>query len=304
MLMEKRADVSQIPEFRVKTPLQSAIKVLKHHRNQRFSDETEFKPGSIVITTLAAEAYGEESTITGALFSVLAGMEHYIQRRDGQYWIPNPSDPRENFADSWKDEPERRDAFYDWLETARTDFNTAAEQGDVEGLIEVLSPRMGHDLVEKVAGKRNRNLLQSSSLVRKARGGLQRILDAPHRKPVAWPKIRFGSVSISAVVERPGFRPAGFQSDGAPLAKGSRLTYAAETDIQRPFKVYWQVVNTGLEAKRARDLRGRFEEVAIEEGKLTKKERAKYQGVHSIECFIVKDGYCVGWSGPFLVNIA
>ena len=163
---------------------------------------------------------------------------------------------------------------------------------------------MGHDLVEKAAGKRNRNLLEKSSLFRKARGALQRILDAPHRKPVAWPKIRHGSVNISAVSERAGFRPNDFQSDGAPLPKGSRLTFVADTNISRPFKVYWQVVNTDLEAKEARDLRGRFEEIAIEEGKLTKKERAKYRGVHSVECFIVKDGYCIGWSGPFLVNIA
>jgi hypothetical protein len=39
MLLEKRADVSQIPAFRVKTPLQAAIQILKHHRNHRFSEE-------------------------------------------------------------------------------------------------------------------------------------------------------------------------------------------------------------------------------------------------------------------------
>jgi hypothetical protein len=111
-------------------------------------------------------------------------------------------------------------------------------------------------------------------------------------------------VNISATVLQHGFRPVGFQSDGPPLPRGSKLTFIADTDISRPFKVFWQVVNTGAAAKEARDLRGGFEEIAIEEGKLTKHEHTRYMGVHSIESFIVKGGYCVAWSGPFLVNIA
>ena len=184
MLMEKMADIAKIPEFRVKTPLQAAIQILKHHRNQRFSQEPEFKPSSIIITTLAAAAYQEEATITGALLTILAGMDGYIQQRGDEWWIPNPSDPRENFADSWKDEPKRRTTFIDWLETVRTDFNQAAQQSDVAGFIDVLSPRMGRDLLEKAAGKKNRNLVEKTSLATKARGAIQRILDAPHRKPV------------------------------------------------------------------------------------------------------------------------
>lgn len=302
MVMEKRADVSQIPAFRVKTPLQAAIQILKHHRNRRFSEETEGKPSSIVITTLAAAAYGEESTITGALFSILSGMECYIEQRNGEYWIANPSDPRENFAEFWNDDQKLRDGFYDWLQTARTDFDNAAQQNDVQGFIDALSPRMGRDLVEKAAGKRNRNLMEKS-LVRTAAGALQRVLDAPHRKPVAWPKVQVGKVNISAMSDRNGFRAAPFRSDAPALEKGSKLTFYADTDISRPYKVFWQVVNTGGAAKDAKDLRGGFEEIAIEQGKLTKHETARYHGIHSIECFIVKDEYCVGWSGPFLVNI-
>jgi hypothetical protein len=255
-----------------------------------------------VITTLAAAAYGEESAITGALFSILSGMDRFILRRNGEYWIPNPSDPRENFAEFWNDDEKLKDGFFDWLQTARTDFQTAAEQNDVQGFIDTLSPRMGRDLVEKAVGSRNQVLMEKS-LVRKAAGALQRVLDAPHRKPVSWPKVKFGQVSISAVYERTGFRSASFQSNGSALQKGSSLTFYADTEISRPYKVFWQVVNTGGAAKDSKDLRGGFEAIATEQGKLTKHETARYKGVHSIECFIVKDGYCVGWSGPFLVNV-
>jgi len=60
----------------------------------------------------------------------------------------------------------------------------------------------------------------------------------------------------------------------------------------------------GPAAKAVRKLRGGFDEVAVEAGMLTKKENASYSGSHSIECIIIKDGYCAAQSGPFVVNIA
>jgi hypothetical protein len=95
-----------------------------------------------------------------------------------------------------------------------------------------------------------------------------------------------------------------FVSNGPAVPKNVKLKFVAETDVPRPFKVYWQVVNTGAEARNANQLRGRFEETAIEEGRLIRREPTRFKGTHSIQCFIVKDGYCVGWSDPFLVNIA
>ncbi len=73
--------------------------------------------------------------------------------------------------------------------------------------------------------------------------------------------------------------------------------------MPRPFRVYWQVVNTGAAATAARNLRGGFDEVTVVPGVLSRTEDAKYPGSHSIECFVVKDGYLAARSGPFLVNI-
>ena len=47
----------------------------------------------------------------------------------------------------------------------------------------------------------------------------------------------------------------------------------------------------------------RVDEVVVP-GVLSREETATYPGVHSIECLVVKDGYLVARSGPFLVNIA
>lgn len=80
-LAEKRASVEEIPEYRVKTPLQSAIQILKRHRDMTYEGEPDNKPISIIITTLAALAYNQEVSIHQALFQILFTMDKHIQSR-------------------------------------------------------------------------------------------------------------------------------------------------------------------------------------------------------------------------------
>jgi hypothetical protein len=111
-------------------------------------------------------------------------------------------------------------------------------------------------------------------------------------------------VKISkATAARHGFRTSRFGNNGPALNKGCDLKFEAETNVEWPYDVYWQVVNTGREAHNANDLRGTFQQAHVERGFLTRRETTRYTGSHSIECFIVKNGYCVAQSGPFIVNI-
>lgn len=305
MLMEKRASISEIPEFRVKTPLQSSIQILKRHRDMQFSEQGDLKPSSIVITTLAAHAYSQESAILGSLFSILDKMDSFIEKRGDRYWIPNPSDPRENFAERWNNNLKLKDAFDDWLQTARTDFRDAAQKDLVPEFIQSLAPRMGRQLLESAVSRQSNPALRNALARTGGLGSaLQRILDAPHRRPPAWPIVQSGRVEIiSATAERIGFRPIAFSSDSTPLPKNRKLLFKAQTNVAPPFKVFWQVVNTGSDAIEARGLRGGFDEGTSESAGLMRKENTQYSGSHSIECFIVKSGYCVARSGPFIVNI-
>jgi hypothetical protein len=306
MLMEKRASVAEIPDFRVKTPLQAAIQILKRHRDFRFSSDAERRPTSIIVSTLAANAYNQEESILGALVTVLNGMDSYIRKRGDIYWIENPSDPRENFADAWNDDASKRDAFYDWLETARTDFERASEENDIDEFVGLLAPRMGRELVEKAVEKRRGGSEFKRAVTKISPVSiLQKILDSPHRKPMKWPVVRQGSVTIEArTAPREGFRGQAIPNNGPPLEIGVSLRFEARTDVSGPYEVYWQIVNTGDAARSARDLRGGFEWSKTEVGSLRKSETTRYPGCHSIECFIVRNGYCVARSGPFIVNIA
>lgn len=302
LALEARASVEEIPEHRVRTPLQSAIQILKHHRDQMFADRCNDAPISIIITTLAALSYGQEPTIGGAIYSILQRMDAFIEDRAGVKWIPNPTDGAENFADRWEEHPEREDAFYEWLSQAREDFTRAALAQKRSDVLEALEPRLRSRLTASVF-ESSRPSLQENAFATMAT--VRQLLNPAHKKSPPWAAVGQGTVTIgSAIVSRNGFRPEVYTDGAGELPKGCCLEFLAHTSVPAPFNVFWQVVNTGYEAERAGCLRGGFNEGSVTPGKLSRKESTLYSGTHSIECFIVKGGYLAARSGQFIVKIA
>jgi hypothetical protein len=116
--MVKYASIDEVPTYRVKTPLQRSVQLLKRHRDQMFLDDPDGKPISIIITTLAALAYGGEDDLAEALSGILERMDTYV--RSTKPRIQNPVDPAEDFADRWDKKLEEN--FWRWLRQAREDF--------------------------------------------------------------------------------------------------------------------------------------------------------------------------------------
>ena len=146
-----RGGTELIPDYRVRTPLQSAIMMLKRHRDVMFMDRPDERPISIILTTLSGHSYDGEQRISDALFSILRGMDRHINRTPAGYVIPNPTDPAENFADKWVKHPERAAAFFEWLERARVDFSQAASFTNRQLLGESLAKSVGSNLVERTS---------------------------------------------------------------------------------------------------------------------------------------------------------
>lgn len=143
------ADVESMPTYKIKTPLQSAIMILKRHRDMMFVGRGDERPISIILTTLAAHAYNGELTVGTALVAILARMDHFIQFVDGRYVIPNPTDPLENFADKWEAHPERAEAFFEWLLHAREQFTQAARLSLRQQITEVVASGVGRPVAER-----------------------------------------------------------------------------------------------------------------------------------------------------------
>ena len=138
------ARVDDVPDQLVRTPLQRAIQLMKRNRDLHFSrpETVAYAPISIIVTTLAAHLYGGERDPYSALVAIVAGMQRHaalvdnraidpafaamgLIRRlpDGRWYIANPVNPAENFADRWHEDGHARPrAFFSWVEALQTDL--------------------------------------------------------------------------------------------------------------------------------------------------------------------------------------
>jgi len=144
-----RLSVEEVPAWKVKTPLQRAIQILKRHRDIYFKNDADDKPVSIIITTLAGKAYRGEPDLWRTLTSGLRDMPDFIEVRNGVYWVPNPVNDKENFADKWAEHPERREKFMAWLAQAEEDFAEPIGKHGLKDVADVLSRSLGRSPVEK-----------------------------------------------------------------------------------------------------------------------------------------------------------
>lgn len=299
-LMERQ--VEDVPEFKVKTPLQRAVQILKRHRDIMFEDNSDDKPISIIITTLAGHAYNNETDIMETLQNLVKEMPLHIYRKNGVASIPNPVNPLENFADKWPEHPQREENFYRWLRQVQMDFREIAAQPDIQRAAELLKPRLGEQIINEELKKLREAKTVYTPTVAASISRKPNRFDVPHRQDPKWLVIPNGKATIMGTASRKGFRSMEIKSNSMPIPKYWSLRFEAQTNMAMPYEVHWQVVNTGEEASRAHGLRGEFYEGTGTYGHI-RRERTQYSGTHWIECFIIKNGICRARSGEFVVNI-
>jgi hypothetical protein len=112
-----QASVEDVPPYEWRTPLQRAVQILKRHRDVMFQAAPELAPISMVITNLAAHAYGGEQNLGDALTGIVERMHLHV--RPNAPYVPNPAHPAEDYADKWRLHPDLAANFWNWLEQAR-----------------------------------------------------------------------------------------------------------------------------------------------------------------------------------------
>ncbi|WP_051676969.1 nucleotidyltransferase domain-containing protein [Maridesulfovibrio frigidus] len=170
------ANIDEVPDQLVKTPLQRSIQILKRHRDQRFSGQPyeSAKPISMIITTLAAMLYGNEATTFEALTNIVqqldahaslidhgfalesmqAERELVIKTDDGKWVIPNPVDPDENFADRWHENgDEKAKYFFQWVKWVRQDLTDILGEHSISEISEAVSPYLGERAVKAASAR-------------------------------------------------------------------------------------------------------------------------------------------------------
>ena len=118
---QKYASIDDVPAFEWKTPLQRSIQILKRHRDVMFKDSPEWKPLSMIITTLATHAYQGEPDLYEALNGIVDGMPKFV--RGSQPRIPNPVNPAEDFADRRSKDVRFEQNFWAWHAQIKADLS-------------------------------------------------------------------------------------------------------------------------------------------------------------------------------------
>lgn len=126
---EFSAKVEDLRKYKIRTTLQKTIQILKRHRDIKYSnvspEEKDNKPISIIITTLVGYLYTGDETILDLIYKFVNDFHKYIEiDENGKYIIRNPINEEENFADKWAIYPQRKDAFYSWVEDLKNDLIT------------------------------------------------------------------------------------------------------------------------------------------------------------------------------------
>lgn len=143
VILSKKLDVEDVPEWRVKTTLQQAVQALKRHRDIYFTDRLEDRPPSIIITTLAALAYRGRGELYGVLREITATMGDHLVRDGGRWVLANPAQADENFADSWANDPRRSANFFEWLENAQSTFEDLGRRAGLDRTVPLLAEAFG-----------------------------------------------------------------------------------------------------------------------------------------------------------------
>lgn len=135
-----------------KTVLQRIVQILKRHRDMMFYNDTEDKPISIIITTLAARAYNGEQNLLEGLINVVDNLEKSITKNErGEDVVSNPVNPEENFADKWPTHPKRRENFYKWLATVKKDLHEILDGANRIQIQTTMGRVFGQDMIAKAS---------------------------------------------------------------------------------------------------------------------------------------------------------
>ena len=165
------ASIDKVPDQLVRTPLQRSIQLMKRHRDLHFNhhERIDYAPISIIITTLAAQLYGNEMDVYSALSGIVGKLQAHaalvegkaIDRSlavlgliqhgpDGTWYIGNPANPAENFADRWhEDNHARARAFFAWVDTLQKDLLNILDETNPRLLKEHLGRVLGTTAVTK-----------------------------------------------------------------------------------------------------------------------------------------------------------
>ncbi len=176
--IRNKIEIVEVPEYKIKTTLQIAIEILKRYRDIKFKDTPDIKPISIILTTLMAKIYTGKENVYELIEKFSREYVLYLEKEeDGNVLIQNPVNENENFADKWPSNPERKEAFFKFMDELRHDLvtNKVLLEGNLREQADAYKKLFGENMVNKVyesIAKSTREEREKSNIYLKENGNL------------------------------------------------------------------------------------------------------------------------------------
>lgn len=135
------------PAYEFKLPLERAVQIIKRRRDVYFYNRSDQATASIILTTLAAEAYQGELSVFETMDRIITYIEQKPRNWYGRiepFVVPNPANPVENFSEKWFTDRSLFDAFIDFVKDTRQVWN---------GLKTASNPTLRDSLLEQAFGE-------------------------------------------------------------------------------------------------------------------------------------------------------
>lgn len=160
--------------------LRRTIQLLKKHRDYYFLERKEapeeYKPISILITTLATKSYEKivldrvEYSCPFEMMKDIVGQMHLFIKKENGFKVANPTNENENFAEKWNDDIEYAKAFAQWQKAVFKELDELQKQSGIDTIGRVLEKSYGKDSSNRVIESFNKEVKDGRDIGKIATG--------------------------------------------------------------------------------------------------------------------------------------
>jgi hypothetical protein len=155
-----------------KATLKRAVQLLKRWRDIRYQKQPDMAPISMVLTTLAAQTYQGQLSVSEALTDILNGIVALIASSKPRIYVLNPANPLEDLSERW-DDPEQYAAFVTGMHELHRNWANAVATAGVHNAAKRIEALFGEPVKTAVAKQaRQIQAMREQSALRVAPAGL------------------------------------------------------------------------------------------------------------------------------------
>jgi len=154
--VEATRRIEPLPEHETaeeKQPLELVVQLLKRNRDLVFESAPEgVAPISIVLTTLAAENYQGQQSVSAALSGILRGIIARLPA-NGRLRVLNPQNPAEDLSEKWDERADSYPAFVAWIQSLQRQWETVILRSGIHNVTGGLEVLFGETIIREAVRK-------------------------------------------------------------------------------------------------------------------------------------------------------